>query len=74
MLVKVFEVEYNWFGRPTKYNYLGEREMKMIPNKGDYLKGKDLWYVEQVTVVLDVETQNPDNDYAKVYVRKAWAE
>ena len=61
MLVKVFEV---------KYNFLGERELKMIPNKGDYLKGKDLWYVEQVTVVLDVETQNPDNDYAKVYVRK----
>ena len=72
MLVKVFEVEYNWFDRPIKYNFLGEREMKMIPNKGDYLQGKDLWYVEQVTVVLDVETQNPDNDYAKVYVRKAW--
>lgn len=74
MLVKVFEVEYNWFGRPIRYIYLGKREMKMIPNKGDYLKGKDLWYVEQVTVVLDVETQNPDNDYAKVYVRKAWVE
>ena len=74
MLVKVFEVEYSWFGRPTKYIYLGEREMKMIPNKGDYVKGKDLWYVEQVTVVLDVEAQNPDNDYAKIYVRKAWTE
>ena len=70
MLAKIFEVEFNWFGRPIKYNFLGERELKMIPNKGDYLKGKDLWYVEQVTVVLDVETQNPDNDYAKVYVRK----
>ena len=74
MLVIVFEVECNWFGSPTKYTYLGEREMKMIPNKGDYLKGKDLWYVLQVTVVLDVETQNPDNDYVKVYVKKAYVE
>ena len=74
MLAEFFEVEYNWFGSPVKYNPLGARELKVIPNKGDYVKGKDLWYVEQVTVVLDVETQNPDNDYAKIYVRKAWVE
>ena len=71
MLAKIFEVEFNWFGSPVKYKSLGERELRVIPSKGDCLKGKDLWNVLQVTHMLDVETQNPDKDYVKIYVKKA---
>lgn len=71
MFAEIFEVEFNWFGSPVKYNPLGARELRVIPSKGDCLKGKDLWNVLQVTHMLDVETQNPDNDYVKIYVKKA---
>lgn len=70
MLAKIFEVEFNWLGSPT-YTSLGERELRVIPSKGDCLKGKDLWNVIQVTYVLDIETQNPNNDYVQIYVKKA---
>lgn len=71
MFAEIYEVEFNWFGSPVKYKPLGSRELRVIPSKGDCLKGKDLWNVLQVTYVLDVETQNPDNDYVKIYVKKA---
>ena len=47
-----------------------ERELKVIPKRGDCLEGENLWDVLQVTYVLDVETQNPDNDYVKIYIRQ----
>ena len=70
MLAKVYEVIHNWFGTPMKYKFLGERELKVIPKRGDCLEGENLWDVLQVTYVLDVETQNPDNDYVKIYIRQ----
>lgn len=70
MLAKVYEVTHNWFGKLLKYKFLGERELRAIPRRGDCLEDENLWDVLQVTYVLDVETQNPDNDYVKIYVRQ----
>ena len=71
MLAEFFFFFFNWFGSPVKYTPLGARTLRVIPSKGDCIKGKDLWNVLQVTHMLDVETQNPDNDYVKIYVKKA---
>lgn len=68
MKVRFFEIQYHLFKENT-YIDLGTKEMSVIPQKDDVLKGKNLWRVVQRTF----RTNNEDNaeDYVELYLVKA---
>ena len=54
--------------RDDEYRDLGTKEMSVIPQQGDVIKGAKFWRVVQRTFVV---TNNPDEeDYVKLFLRE----
>lgn len=68
MKVRFFEIQYHLFKSNT-YIDLGTKEMSVIPQKDDVLKGKSLWRVVQRTFRINNEENG--EDYVELYLVKA---
>ena len=69
MKVRFFEIQYHFLKENT-YIDLGSKEMSVIPQEGDVLRGKHLWRVVQRTFRVSNE-DNDAEDYVELYLVKA---
>ena len=69
MKVRFFEIKYHFLKENT-YIDLGTKEMSVIPQAEDVLRGKHLWRVVQRTFRVNNE-DNDAEDYVELYLVKA---